>query len=419
MRYFRGSFSRYGALVLQFVNVALLTNHLSTADATRYFAVLGIALASFALAGLGMPEALVARVPALVARGEHDRAAATLRHGFLRSLAMSAAMAVLVAGVSFGIWNEWGIALATAAWWAGYALVFIASQVLMAVRRESQGTFVFYVLINITTTVALATVIVATPARGLMAFAAVSATSALATGVVAAVMVMRLVPRSAARPLDDLVRVGLPLAIGRASSGVLFWSPVWAASATLPSDHAAQVAIAVRIFSAVAALMAAVRYSVRPEMAELGARGDWAAVSAVGSRIAGIATVFAIAVTIAVPVFGPWAIPIAFGPEYALVWVPLTILCVAGIADSASGPVDVVLRMTGHGLSVLVVQVLASVGAVALQFAGGMLLGEWAIPAAFAVAYSAMFACLLVLARRWHDVKIVPRLSRQSVGTAG
>lgn len=85
--------------------------------------------------------------------------------------------------------------------------------------------------------------------------------------------------------------------------------------------------------------------------------------------------------------FGPWILTHVFGPEYAVGAASMTILCLAQLVNSATGPVGVLLNMTGrervtargHGLAL-------TVGVAA----GLLLIPRWGVEGAAAAAALSM-----------------------------
>lgn len=399
--------TRYGAIVAQFAMVALITRALSPAASGSFFVLMGIVLASYFLAGAGLPDGQVKNYPAEVATGNSRQANATLVRGTWFSLATVPLGAAGSAAAALLVGESLPSALFVALWWLAYAVIFIAAQTLVALGRTSVGTGIFY------SSAPAAQILIAAPAilvtrqstlEGILLCVtiATSIAAVLSLTVLGRELVVlhrrsseRLseLPPGPRTPLLTTWRDGIPIAIGRVAQAILIWSPVWAAGLVLGSEDAGIIGLATRLVSAVAAVVAAIRFSIRPSIAQAVAIGSWRELEARSSRIALYVTVLAVVAMAGFLLAGPTFVNWIFGDGYTgAAWVAATLL-IGTVAESIGGPVDEILKMSGDAHRVLWFQLIA----IAIGFPAQIMFGQVAGVLGLCLAYGATFALLYAM----------------------
>jgi len=106
--------------------------------------------------------------------------------------------------------------------------------------------------------------------------------------------------------------------------------------------------VAVRGADLVAFALAGVNAAVAPRLARLHALGDMAALRRLLRMAALAALAWALPVAAVLIGFGTWMLTTIFGAEYAVGAASLAILCIGQVVNAATGPVGLMLNMTGR-----------------------------------------------------------------------
>ncbi|MDZ7910609.1 MAG: lipopolysaccharide biosynthesis protein [Rhodococcus sp. (in: high G+C Gram-positive bacteria)] len=408
--------TRYTSVLLQFAVVAVITRVLSLHDAGQYFVLMGFVLSTYFVGGFGLPDGVVRFVPALSATEESARADALLDRGLKLSLATIPIGTVLCAGIAKIYTGNWMAAGLTGAWWAAYALIFVCAQVVVASGRSELGTAMFYSAANI------GQVLITVPIiffAGFGELETVLTATVLGTGVAAAICLLYLwVSRTRSLSpigrslLGNAWRQGSTIAAGRVVQAGLLWSPVWIASATLGPSDAALVGLACRLVSAVAAVLAAIRFSIRPTLARDAVRGNWQSIESHSSRIALYATLLAIGSAVFVVCFGDAILPSVFGADYHGVGVVTALMLIGTVGECIGGPTDEILRMSGHASDVIVLQLLGLTVGVGAQLIAGTWYGLNELVLAYALTFVVLYSAYIVRLYLVHGIVVLPRLIR-------
>lgn len=355
--------SRYGSILVQFALVTLIARTLPPHDAGAYFLISGVVLSIYFLAGLGIPDGLVAATPVAAVTG----GAGAVRNLTMKGLTYSCALSTLVPISTFivvrSVLNDLQIASHAAIWSAGYSLTFIASQTLVSMKKVQWGSFIFYSAINACLCFSTIPYLIFAASPTLHDTLAINAYTALLAGVAALALtiwqIRKLEKGKTPACIGDLWRNGVLISLGRVVQSAILWMPVWIAGVILTSSDAAQLGLAGRLLSIVGALLAAIRFSIRPTIAFLAIKKDWREIERISSEVAFIASAFALAAMGLTWIFGQDLIQLAFGPSYQPVATLLLILLGATLAESVGGTVDETLKMSMRSGVVLTSQITA------------------------------------------------------------
>lgn len=422
-RYLAPVAARYSSILVQLALMVIVTRVLSQNDAGRYFVIMGVVYATYFLAGFGLPDGIVRFAPAIAATGEEQGATALIARGFRYSLALVPIGAVISGLLIFLYTGGAFTAILTALWWAANGAIFVAGQTLVAQGRSSLGTALFY------TAASVGHVVVSIPLILLAGLdrldAVLGATTAGAA--IAALGCLMVAGRSCGRPAPERGEVrrawrqGTEIAAGRVVQSCLLWSPVWVAALLLSPADTATVGLASRLVAAVAAVIATVRFSVRPELARDAAREDWAAIESHSSRIAIFATALAVAAMVAFLLIGDRFVAEVFGTDYRGAAVITALMLIGTIGESFAGPVDEILRMAGHAREVLIAQTAALLAGITAQVIASLAGGLAALTVAYGLTFILLYATLDYRLRALHGIGVLPLplLRRRTPMTTG
>lgn len=416
MKFLIPIFSRYGSILIQFALVTLIARILPTHETGTYFFISGLVLSLYFFAGLGIPDGLVVSCPSASAKGRGMYARALIARGIRCSLASVIVISVAV-GVAVAMYEgSTRIAVSTVIWLCGYCLVFIASQALIALDKIQWGSFIFYSAVN--TCLCLTTIpyLLLASNPSLEMVLATNACAAAIAGVAAMLFVLREggrhVSGTAEVSIAETWKSGALIASGRVVQAGIIWMPVWIAGFLLSKEDTAQIGLACRLLGIVGAVLAAIRFSIRPQIARLAAEGDWKMIERIDRKIAFWASVLAVAAMAATVVIGADVIALVFGEPYRAAAPLLLILLGASLAESIGGPVDEILKMSGNAQSVLVLQGI-SLGFMA---AVGALLslheGVAGTAVAFAFSFVLLYGLQIALLYKRRGIFAFPKLPR-------
>lgn len=413
-------FTRYSALLAQFGFVAIITRVLDRDDAGRYFVIMGLVLATYFGAGLGLPDGVVRFAPAIAAGGDAQQANALIRRGLRTSLASVPVGAAIIAVLVLLYTGEVGSAVLSALWWAAYGVIFVSAQTLVAQGRAALGTGLFYSAANAGQVLVSAPLILIAGVHRLET--ALLATT-LGTCLAAApclVIAWRGSRHTHAGPVPTRTawHQGAMIAAGRVVQSCLLWSPVWVASLILGPGDAATVGLASRLVSAVAAVIAAVRFSIRPALARDAAAGDWRGIERDCSRIALPAFALALSAIAVTLLIGDRAIAVLFGSEYRSAALVTALMLIGTVGESFAGPVDEVLRMSGHAAEVLAAQIVAVIVGIGAQTLAAGAGGVAALTAVYGLTFVLLYVHFDYRLRALHNIVVLPRLVREPLRSA-
>lgn len=406
--------TRYASVIVQFAVVAVVTNALDRDDAGRYFVVMGFVLATYFVAGAGLPDGLVRFVPALAAANQTQQSGSLLRTGFKYSIA-TIPFGALTCGALVAAYSGFDItALLAAAWWASYGTIFVSAQVVVAAGKSNLGTAMFYSAANAGQTVIAIPLIVALGLNDLdsVLLATVAGTSVPAVGCLVIAFLHQGLVSETREPLLEPWRQGATIASGRVVQACLIWCPVWIASLTLGPSEAALIGLASRLMSAVGAVIAAVRFSIRPKLARDAVLGNWKGIERHSSQIAFFTTLLALVAIVIAYLAGDTLVNLVFGSSYRGTGVLLALMLIGTVGESLGGPVDEVLRMAGNASEVLAMQIVALAVGFGAQLLAVRLGGELALVTTYGFMFVVLYQAFIL--RLWwlRRIVILPKLRK-------
>lgn len=411
--------SRYGSVAIQLVVISVVARDLDSKGTAQYFSVMGWVLATYFWVGAGLPDGAVKEVPALKVLERTSDSTLLLKRAFRRSLLSLPVgfFASVVAG--YAVCANVQAALATGLWWAAYAATFASSQTVVAAGKPRAGTAMFYSAANLgQVCFTVPALIIASPSEA----SEVLLLAGIGTGISACVCILVTTtlidriggqaPVPVSAPSDRLIRqaarAGWPIAAGRFVQAAIIWSPVWVASVALSSERAADMGLASRLVSAVAGVIAAVRFSIRPQLSEWAALGDWHAIESKGRSIATAATGLAVAALCGTLTLGWTVVPALFGHQREAAVLLTAMLLFGTIGESIGGPVDEVLKMSGAAIFVLAAQaVLVMVSALG-QYAAATMVGSTALAMVYSMGFIALYIVLIIRLNMVRGILLIP-----------
>lgn len=408
--------ARYASILVQFLVVAIVTRILDQRDAGHYFVIIGVVWATCYAAGIGLPDGIVRDVPALSAVGKVDKAASTLRRGFLLSMATLPIGAVLCSCIVAGYLETWGEAIIAGGCWAAYGAIFIAAQTIVARGHGELGSFVFYSTANIGQLLITVPIILVTRSSTLHAVLSAVAVGTSISATVAVVMAWRItrVETRDSYAIREAWVTGLPIVSSRLVLTCLISSPVWIAAMVLGPSDAAIVALASRIASSVGALTAAIRFSIRPVLARDSALGDWPAIQVRASKVALLATTVATTAIAAVLTVGRFAVPWVFGSAYQGAALITALMLIGTVGESIGGPIDEVLKMAGYGRIVLYIMLASLIVGATVQFAASRIGGMVPLVLSYSAITVAAYLAMVFFFRKVRGLLILPRFNART-----
>ncbi len=403
--------TRYASVLVQFAVVAVVTHALTQGDAGRYFVVMGLVLATYFVAGCGLPDGIVRFAPALAATDLVAQADSLLRRGFRFSIA-TVPFGAVVGGFIVALYVGFNYsALLAALWWASYGTIFVSAQMVVAAGKSELGTAMFYSAANTGQLVLTVPAIVLGHLDDLVTVLAATVAGTSVSAAVCLVIAIRNCDRSSGghQPLTEAWRQGAVIAAGRVIQSCFLWSPVWVVGIALGPSDAALVGLASRLVSSVAAVLAAVRFSIRPRLARDAAQGNWLAIQRHSSQIAFYTTALAVFAMLVSATVGDELIALVFGSEYRGAALVVTLMLIGTVGESFGGPVDEVLKMAGYARVVVGVQVVVMTAGFGLQVAAARSWGVTGLVTVYGLMFVTMYLVLIGYMWKLRRILIVPR----------
>ncbi|WP_168141784.1 lipopolysaccharide biosynthesis protein [Mycolicibacterium frederiksbergense] len=405
---------RYSGIALQFGILLVLARNLSAEDYGRYMLVLSAVLPTYFLLGFGLSESFVRDASRLAERRNADAvkplAGAVLLVSIGCALGVAIIGSLLYLSLPLSVPTSTVLAFAVAFFIAN-GLMFNSAQLLLGTGSETLGAFFFYPAVNISLALSAAPYVLASGEPTLTGVAATTSAAALIIAIAAVVVAFkRTRPRRPSRgDINQLARTGIRLSLARALYAAGLWLPIFIAGVLLSPAQAGYLGTASRLAVAIGAIMAAVRFAIRPAIARAFERQDRHAIKlACGKAATATLCVSIIALAVSIPM-GETLISATFGSTFAPAATLLTILLIAIVIEAAAGPVDEVLKMTGQErrvVSIFFIAVPLATAALIVAAHQGVTAMAWV-----QVGYTfVVFAAMVVLVRRHSGIWVHPVL---------
>lgn len=403
--------ARYGSIALQFGVVAIITRALNQHDAGQYFVIMGLVWSTYFAAGCGLPDGVVRCAPALAATGGGTEAISLISK-VLRLSMGTVPVGAFIIGCAVAVYSgSAAAAILAALWWTSYGTIAISAQVLVASGLPRLGTSMFYSAASVGLITVTAPAIIIGQLRSLQTVLLATAIGTLSIAAVCLIVSWMKCGRAArgGPSIREAWRQGVVIASGRVVQSAFLWSPVWVTSLILSASEAALVGLSARLVAGVAAVIAAVRFSIRPSLARDAAQGKWRNIESHSSRVALYATILAILAIGVSATVGDTLIGLLFGNGYSGAGFVTALMLIGTFGESFGGPVDEVLRMSGHVGEVVLLQlailIIGFVAELLLARAGGL------VPLLVAYGISLVLLYWAYIWRVWrlHSIVVLPR----------
>jgi len=346
---------RYLGTLLQFIVLAVIARSVSQDDYGLYMLCLSFAFSFYYFLGLGASESALARLARGLALGREAQVG--LFVGTVLGLTGMCAAALLITAAVIGIFQPWSAstnsaAIFTLVFLSANGLIFNVSQLLLGLRHTELGSFFFYPAINLVllfSTVPAALILSDPGFSGLSLATAIGATLASAS----ALIVCRVIARDyrfewSEKLATVLVREGIGLTCLRVLHVSSFWIPTMVSGFLLAPALAGIMGTAGRLAIAVSAVIAATRFFIRPAINQALARNEVERLRKVMGAVACVTTLAGLGALIANELVGAEIIAFFFGAELRYAASLLSILLIGVIAEAIFGPVDELLKASGH-----------------------------------------------------------------------
>lgn len=344
---------RYFGTVLQFVILSILANSVSVKDYGLYLMCLGFVFSYHYIVGFGASESAVSRLPGCVLEKNDEEVGRIVGSVFVSTL-FSLMVLLLLALLVFLVQPFVGVvntAIVFVLVFLGTTgILFNGSQLLLGLGRASIGSFFFYPATNLTllfSTVPTALFVDEVDFVNL-AFATTIGSLTAATGVM--VVCFRSIDKKrlswSLGETKNLVIQGIGLTAVRMLHVVSFWIPTMVAGFMLSPSSAGLIGTAGRLAIAVSAVIAAIRFTVRPSIVRALKVQDMAYIRKVAGSVAFLTTALGLAAIVANQLFGSVLIGVFFGENLVSITPILTVLLLSVCAEGIFGPVDEIMKLS-------------------------------------------------------------------------
>jgi O-antigen/teichoic acid export membrane protein len=405
---------RYGGLVIQFVVLSILARHLDAADYGRYLVVLSVVTPLNGLLSLGVSETFVREAPRMLLEGGIERVGSLVSATLAVALSMSCGLALLGGVLLWFLPLDGTTKLVigfTISMLITTGLAFNAAHMLLGGGYEALGSFFFYPAVNLSVLMSSVPYVVLTESPTLAGVAVVNTSAVFLIAAAATFCVVRRMPpgKTTRATMLHLARVGVRLASIRSLQNGGGWTPTFIAGIMLGPVQAGYLGLASRLALLAGVPAATLRFVARPAIVRAYASGDNKAIRVICGKPAALAfAVASLAVVLSVFI-GDWAVRFAFGSDLVPAAPLMTIILIGVAFDAFGGPVDEVLKMTGHeklALTILCVCVAVAAGALAVASQFGLAAMAWVVTAYFI----ALSASMIVAARVKLGIWLRPRI---------
>lgn len=343
--------SRYCSLLLQFAVLLWLARELPSADYGAYLLILSVVMPVYFVIGGGVSETFV-REHSSLQGAQASGARSTAASGVYAALVIWVVLLCVLAGMAmiFGLWSGApSVLIFGLVYLVALGVMFNCSQVLLAAGWGRWAGFFYYPAVNLCLGLAYL-VLGATASRIEFLQVAISGSITLVLLSLTAAALAWVVSKPSGRGWGEASRmmrrgVGLSVARGLYTSGQ--WLPTLFVGLFVSATQAGIYGTAGRLAVAVAALTAAVRFSVRPALVRGIAANDMSQVRHVVGSLARWTALLAFAALLLCVQWGDQLIRLSFGIEFGAAAEVLCVLLVGVFVEALFGPIDEILKMAG------------------------------------------------------------------------
>lgn len=346
---------RYLGTVLQFIVLAVIARSIPSDEYGLYILCLSFVFSFYYFLGAGASESALAHLVRDLASGRNTKVG--LYVGTVLGLSgMCAAVLLLLAG-AISIMQPLAPAsnvslIFTLVFLSANGLMFNVSQVLLGLRRIWMGSFFFYPAINLVLLISTVPTALLLPDTSFVQLSIATATGAVFASMVAILTCVGVVRGSSlefSKQLGyKLIKEGIGLTFLRILHVSSFWIPTMVSGLLLSPALAGIMGTAGRLAIAVSAVIAAIRFFIRPLINEALEMNQLDKLRRIMSAVAFLTMLPAIGVLIINELAGEDIIAFFFGEALGPVAPLLSILLISVISEAIFGPVDELLKAAGY-----------------------------------------------------------------------
>jgi len=345
--------------------LALITKSLQPGDSGKYFVIFGSILSTYFICGIGATDGLIILAAKLRHQGDRSNLERSLASAVVFSLATAVLFGVFFMPFIWIITDSVIISIFSGIWWISYGIVYCMGQILIADERIKAGSFVFYASINVSSLIIVGMCFVSRVDLRLSEVIIAFSISSIVAAFGSILYVQRNLRVFGAQiepaSLKSSIKTGWVIAAGRIVQALILWMPIWTAAYFIGEAAAAEIGLASRLAFAVSAMLAAVKFSIRPRIAHYIVRRNWDVVSNIRRNVSKFSVTFVVIAMVLTVTIGQSVIPLIFGHSYSEVWLLLFIILLGALAESIAGPVDEMLKLSGFASFVALSQIIVLV----------------------------------------------------------
>lgn len=346
---------RYLGTVLQFVVLAVVARSVTQDDYGLYLLCLSFSFSLYYFLGLGASESALARLARALA-AERD-VEAGLYFGTVLGLTAVCAIPLIAVAILISVVQPWAshtnsAIVFTLVFLIANGLMFNISQLLLGLRYTRLGSFFFYPSVNLVllcSTVPTALLLASPNFSHLSIATALGASLASASALLICMAVMPgLLISWSTQLARTLIKEGFGLTGLRILHVSSFWIPTMVSGMLLSAANAGVMGTAGRLAIAVSAVIAAIRFFIRPVINHALELKQFEHLKSVMGAVATLTTFAGVGALVANELVGEQVIVFFFGSDLRAVAPLLSILLISVVAEAIFGPVDELLKAAGH-----------------------------------------------------------------------
>lgn len=370
------------AVVSTLIAQALLARLLPPEDVGAYFLMFSMVSIAAMLSHVGLNVAVVRFTAGALARGESGTAARVIRLSLSWGMAGAAFVAFFLLASSWVVPSTFDPRLVAAMaagslWMFCFAAQTLVAEAFRGLHDIRAATLVSGVASGVLIIFGFLWLAFSSTAASLQRVVVVSAVAVAIIAVVGAgvlVRRLRVLGGGGTLKLPTLMRTSLPLWASSLMLLLIGQADLWITGVFTSGESVAVYGAAWRIVSIISMPLLIVNGVLPPLIADLYARGEKARLERVLQRTAIIAGVPATVLLTFLAFYGSDVLRIVYGDYYASGAGIVAILSIGQIVNVLAGSCGLVLMMTGHHDTMMLVSVLSAVFMVVLSIA---LVGRW------------------------------------------
>jgi O-antigen/teichoic acid export membrane protein len=395
--------------------IAFITRLLNSTEVGFYFLCSSLVSILSLVSQLGMNLAVVRLIPESLSKEKHEQAAsvATLAIQLVgKMVVVVSCLGLLLAvirppAVFAALSGDWYLLLVLVFWFSFQTMLGIITECLRGYHHVREATFYGVTLPALLSVAAIFTLLSLAETSNIDLVLSLLAGSIVLSTVLGASRLRKKMPLVRAAEHADLcglISVAWPMWSTNITLLLLTQADIWIIGIFLTVDDVAVYGAATRLIMAVSVSLMILNSVISPVIADLFSRQQYARLEQTLRTGTTLAAIPSALVMIVFYLAGERLLELLYGPFYSNGYMILVVLGVGQLFNVISGPCGMVLLMTGHQSTMMLISVITSVLAIVASVFAAIHTGVLGVAAVFSGALIIQNVLMMHFARKYTGI---------------